>query len=213
MSDPPPAEPESEATTRDTAPERTSEPSNERPWVIATIAVFVLATLGVAFGGYYIYQRAEQSPMARLLGSGAELMLDAHDQPGAQALRKVGCRQALVLNVDKLTELLVKLERPSAKPREELPDLLAVCRYEPEKAKTSGTDLSCDALAQKLIARSTPGPGRTFALVVRPLDADYQPGPPACAATYDAGGKRVGDYDVAWLPLPDPKEIDLAQVR
>jgi len=150
--------------------------------------------------------------MARLLGSGAELMLDAHDQPGAKALRKVGCRQALVLNVDKLTELLVKLERPSAKPRAELPDLLAVCRYEPEKAKTSGADLSCDALAKKLLERSTPGPGRTFALVVRPLDDDYKPGPPDCAAVYDADGERAGNYDPEWLSLPDPKEIDLAQV-
>lgn len=213
MSDAPPAEPASAPTTSAASSQEAAEPSNERPWVIATIGVFVLATLGVTVGGYYIYQRAEESPMARLLGSGAELMLDAHDQPGAKTLRNVGCRQALVLNVDKLTELLTKLERPSPKPRAELPDLLAVCRYEPEKAQASGADLTCNALATKLLERSTPGPDRTFALVVRPLDADYQPGPPDCAGIYDAEGKRIGDYDISWLPLPDPKEIDLAQVR
>jgi len=188
-------------------------PTNERSWVIAVAVVFALTTVGAAVGGFFIYRKAENSPMASLIGSGAEMMLDAHDQPGAKALRKVGCRQALVLNVDKLTDLLVKLDRPSNRSPEELPDLLAVCRYEPDKAAESQADLSCDALAKKLLERTTPGPGRTFALVVRPLNDDYEPGPPDCAFVYDAEGQRADDYDPAWLPLPDPKEIDLAQVQ
>ncbi|MEM1029882.1 MAG: hypothetical protein AAF928_04650 [Myxococcota bacterium] len=190
----------------------TAAPGNERPWVIGTLVTLVVATLGVVVGGAYIYRLADATPMANLIGRGAEIMIDAHDQPGAKSLRKVGCRQALVLNVDKLITLLDKLDQTPAKPRAELPDLLAVCRYEPEKVRDTAADMRCEALAKKLLARATPGPGRTFALVVNPLDENYAPGPAECALTFDAGGAAVGPYDPAWLPLPDPKEVDLAAI-
>lgn len=132
----------------------------------------------------------------KLIGGSVSIIKKATTAPGAAELRKLGCKEAMVLDLKELKGLM---DQARIGPSEPLPELLTVtCSI----GSFSDSKPTCAEVSRTYLEAA--GPREMFLVMVQRTNRDD----PECTALFDASGKEL-PLDAAELRF-DPAELPLA---
>jgi hypothetical protein len=161
-------------------------------WIALGIVGF-LFLVGAGVVGFVVWRISQDPDVKKVVGAvkeGAKLINDAQNAPGTKELKKAGCEQAMVFDVDQLMSLADKFDAGTGERPKDMPGWLVVCNVK------SGSDVSCDDLAEEYVDAAEPDD--SFAVMVNET-GKQQPG---CSNRYDESGKKIGSFAGGSVPVP-----------
>jgi hypothetical protein len=156
---------------------------------LAIVGGLVLLGVGVAaFAVYRLSQTKEGKMIFGAIGEMTKIIAEAQTAPGAEEVRKLGCDQGMVLDMDKMTRLFSMLDA-SAPPSGQF-SVMVMCQV-----GFTGTPPSCDDVARTYHAAAGPPP-RGFVATVQRSGGHAA----VCSTLYTPAGGRVRDMDTHSTP-------------
>jgi hypothetical protein len=154
--------------------------------------LFLLVAVG---GGIWAYMQ-----FSEFIGATkdmAKLMIEAQNAPGAAEIRKLGCNQAIVLDMAKLSEVAQRFEdeiaRREGRSAKKL-DLGEEATYFVQCQAGFTDKISCQAVADAFVGAVEPS-GK-FVVQVADAGGNQQ----QCNEAFDAKGRSLGKTDAPDLP-------------
>jgi hypothetical protein len=126
-----------------------------------------------------------------------KIMKEAQTAPGTDELRKLGCDQAMVLDMQRLAKLAEGFNDGGTPLPPDMPGKLVMCVV----GDTSSAP-TCTAAAKTYLA-AVPTPTKRFAVTVEAQKNNKA----QCSEVYDPTGKSLGQFDKsAAPPVPSPQQ-------
>lgn len=152
--------------------------------LIAVLVVAGLVVVSVVVAGIGIW-RVMESPegqkIAKVIGEGSKIAEEARTAPGTAELRKAGCQEAMVLDPERMADLMRELgDAGAAKKDVEGAPRSIVCQV-----AALGKAPTCDSLAAVYVGAAHPGV--PFHITVQSQGGSK----PSCVARYSPEGTRL----------------------
>jgi hypothetical protein len=167
---------------------RPAAKKNSGCWIALAIVGGLALVVGglIAFGVYRFATSKEGRTIIAVVGEGATIMRDAQNAPGTKQLRGIGCKQAFVIDGEKLKKLAERFDGGTSSG--EMP-LIVMCSH-----GYLGTPPTCDAVARTYVAAASPS--RSFAVNVQQQGRNQA----LCSSLYQPDGTRAGEFDSSSAP-------------
>jgi hypothetical protein len=157
----------------------------------------LLSVIGVAIAIYSIAQNEDVRKIASAVGEGMEIMKEAQTAPGTDELRKLGCDQAMVLDMQRLAKLAEGFHDGGTAMPPDMPGKLVMCIV-----RETSSAPTCAATSKAYLA-AVPTPTKRFAVTVEA----QQNKKTQCSEVYDPTGKSLGQFDKSTAPpVPSPEQ-------
>ena len=146
--------------------------------IVGGLAVLVMAVVG--FGVWRFASSKEGKAIIGAVGEGAKIIAEAQSAPGAAEVRKLGCDQALVLDIERMAKLF---EHFDASAPHGSYSTMVICQV----GVLHSDAPSCDQVASTY--RAAVPAARPFAATVTRSGGHGE----ICSSLYDAKGNKVKD--------------------
>jgi hypothetical protein len=157
--------------------------------VIAVVVVGALAVLGglvIAGITYYVASSDEGKKIVSAVVDGAQMIQEAQSAPGTAELRKLGCSEAMVMDMERLANIVDQFD-DGGLPTGQV-SVMVTCQV----GVFGGKGPSCDEVAATYLT-AAPAPSKPFAVTVA-----QQPGSQfACSHLYAPDGTSLADLKQA----------------
>jgi len=141
----------------------------------------LLASIGIGIGVYLFASSPTGKSAFKIVGEGTRIATEGMKAPGAAEVRKLGCEQAMVINMKDFAVLFAEIADADVST---IPDeLIVTCQV--GRFKTTPT---CDAVASTYVKAVGKAP-QNFVTSVTP-----QGGKSVCQNEYDPTGTLIGPY-------------------
>lgn len=159
-------------------------------WIALAVVGGILLLIGgaVALAVYKLATSKEGQAIISVVGDGAAIMRDAQNAPGTPELERLGCKQALVIDVDRIKRLVEKLDGGTPTGGDDT-SRIVMC-----EVGTFGSPPACDDVARTYVSAAG-RPPRGFAVSVQQKNKNA-----VCSGTYLPDGTRQGDFDASQAP-------------
>jgi hypothetical protein len=178
-----------------------SEPPAPRPKKKTSTLTIVLAViggglmllfLGLGIAAYLLLSSPEGRAIAGVVGEAVKISSKAQKAPGTKELRAMGCKQAMVMDLDDLGKMMSFLDAGTPSGESAPFGEMVVCSVNPW-----GTPPKCEDIAARYV--STVGT-RSKPFVVNVQQAGK--GKAECTLLYDGDGKLLENFDARTAPVP-----------
>ena len=163
------------------------------------IAMCVVGGIIVVFGivvGVFVYQFTQSKEGKQILsiaGEGVKIAAEAQNAPGTSELKKLGCKQPMVMSMERLFKLTQQLNDAGGGDVSEL-SVMVMC-----PVGILDTPPACDDVARTYVG-AVPRPSGGFAVNVTVQGNNK----PHCGYLYSPEGKRLAEFG-APVNLPQPQ--------
>ncbi len=161
---------------------------------IALAVVGGLFVIGGGIAGYVVWSIAQDPDVKKAIGvvsGGLGLIKDAQTAPGTSELKRMGCQEALVFDVEKLFDFAEEHNPEKGKFKRPQADIGALVLCQTPKKK-----LSCEDIAEAYVDAAEPD--EEFAVTVSHTDAKRN-----CSERFDKNGKSLGSFASGSVPVPE----------
>jgi hypothetical protein len=155
--------------------------------VVGGLFLLVLAVVGL--GVWKLASTPQGKAMFGAIGEATKAAAEAQNAPGAAQVRALGCDQAMVLDMARVSKIFEQLD--ASAPQSSEFSVLVVCQV----GSAGGSAPSCDEVAR--VYRSAAG------ATARPFAANVKRpgrGGEICSSVYDAEGRKVRDLPTGSTP-------------
>lgn len=185
------------------SPQAPKKSGNRGCWIALGVVagLALLALIAVGIGIYAIAQNKDVRKIASAVGEGMEIMKEAQRAPGTAELRKLGCDQAMVLDVQRLAKLASRFADAGSQLPPDMPGKFVLCAM-----ASAGGAPSCATVAKTYLG-AVPTPAKRFAVSVEVKSKEQ----PECSEVYAPDGKHLGDFDRSSappVPTESPQRVD-----
>ena len=157
--------------------------------------VVLLIGIVVAIGVYKFASSKEGKQIFAVVGEGAKIAVEAQTAPGTPELRKLGCKQPMVMSMERLLKLTQQLTDAGDGEVGEL-SVMVMC-----PVGILDTPPACDAVARTYLG-AVPRPAGNFAVNVTQQSKNQ----PYCSYLYSPDGKRLSEFGAP--PMPQPQGME-----
>jgi hypothetical protein len=154
--------------------------------LIAMLVVGGIFVLGGIFVGIGIYQFAsskEGKQIISVVGEGAKVAAEAQTAPGTSELKKLGCKQPMVMSMERLMKIAQTFNDAGSGEVGDL-SVMVMC-----PVGLLDTPPGCDAVARTYVG-AVPRPSASFAVTVSVQGKNQ----PHCSYLYAPDGTRTSEF-------------------
>ena len=160
--------------------------------------IVLVVCLGAGIGIYKVASSKEGKQILSIVGEGAKIALDAQKAPGTKELKQIGCKQPMVMSMDRLMKLTEQMTDAGSMPAGEL-SMIVMC-----PVGMLDKPPSCEDVANTYVSAAPPMLGQLIVNVT--VQGKTQP---HCNTIHAPDGKRLGNADdiaIAMPPAPSAGE-------
>lgn len=151
--------------------------------------VLLLIGIFVGIGVYRFVSSSEGQKLVAVVGEGAKIAAEAQTAPGTPELKKLGCKQPMVMSMERLLKLTQQLSDAGDGEVGDL-SVMVMC-----PVGILDTPPACDAVARTYVG-AVPRPTGNFAVTV----SEQSKNKPYCSYLYSPDAKRLSEFGAPPMP-------------